>query len=220
MQLLALPDPSDVPDSPVHCRDDCRSWPLTRLLGAVLCSDPAAEALLTKFGSLDLIADAGSADLASVPGVGRRRATQVFAALELARRATIPRPETKLVIQDPKDVVRLVGPAVQNLKREMFVVLMLNTRHRLLKMETVSVGSLSASIVHPREVFRSAIQAAAASMILAHNHPSGDPQPSEDDIEITMRLRDVGATVGIEVLDHVILGANGTHMSFRESGLV
>lgn len=220
MELLALPDPLPGTDPPAYCRDDCRSWPVTRLLSTVLCSDPAAEALLSKFGSLDLIADAGTSDLASVPGVGRRRATQVFAAFELARRAAIPRPETKLVIRDPKDVVRLVGPAIQDLKREMFVVLMLNTRHRLLKMETVSVGSLSASIVHPREVFRSAIQAAAASMILAHNHPSGDPQPSDDDLEITMRLRDVGATVGIEVLDHVILGANGTHLSFRESGLV
>lgn len=113
----------------------------------------------------------------------------------------------------------MITPVLQDRKREMFLVLLLNTRHRLLKLETVSVGSLSASIVHPREVFRSAIQAAAASMILAHNHPSGDPQPSEDDIEITMRLRDAGQTIGIEVLDHVIVGAGGKHMSFRKSGV-
>lgn len=202
----------------VHCREDYRSWPLTQLLGAVLCSDHAADALLKKFGSLDLIADAGTLDLASVPGMGRKRATQVLAAFELARRAAIPRPETQHVIRSVEDVVRLVGPALHGLKREMFVVLLLNTRHRILKMETVSVGSLSASIVHPREVFRTAIQAAAASMILVHNHPSGDPQPSEDDIEITMRLRQAGQTLGIEVLDHVVIGGNGTHYSFRENG--
>lgn len=212
---------SDVPQgiSPqVHCREDCRSWPVTRLLGAVLCSDHAAEALLTKFGSLDLIADAGSADLVSVPGIGRQRVRQVFAAFELARRATIPRAETKMEIRSVDDVLRLVAPALQDLKREMFVVLLLNTRHRLVKMETVSVGSLSASIVHPREVFRSAIQAAAAAMILAHNHPSGDPQPSDDDIEITLRLRDAGQTIGIHVVDHVVIGGNGTHYSFQENG--
>jgi DNA repair protein RadC len=213
---------TDVPGAltaQVHCREDCRSWPVTRLLGAVLCSEPAAEALLTKFGSLDVIADAGSADLVSVPGIGRRRATQVFAAFELARRTTIQPIEAKPIIESEKDVVRLVAPVLQDQKREMFLVLLLNTRHRLLKLETVSVGSLSASIVHPREVFRSAIQAAAAAMILAHNHPSGDPQPSDDDIEITLRLRDAGQTIGIEVLDHVIVSAGGKHMSFRKSGV-
>jgi DNA repair protein RadC len=207
-------------DPPVHCREDCRSWPLTRLLSAVLCSGDAAEALLSRFGSLDVIADAGTADLVTIPGIGQRRATQVLAAFELSRRAAVPRPEQNLIIRTAEDAVRVVGPVLRDLKREMFVTLLLTTRHRLLKFETVSVGSLNASIVHPREVFRPAIQAAAASVLLAHNHPSGDPEPSEDDVEMTRRLVATGEMLGIEVIDHVIIGAGGSYLSFRERGLI
>jgi DNA repair protein RadC len=209
-----------MPEGPTaHCREDCRSWPVTRLLSAVLCSGNAAEALLTRFGSLDVIADAGTADLVAIPGIGRRRATQVLAAFELSRRAAAPRTEQNLIIRTAEEAVRVIGPVLQDLKREMFVTLLLTTRHRLLKFETVSVGSLNASVVHPREVFRPAIQAAAASVLLAHNHPSGDPEPSEDDIEITRRLVKTGDLVGIEVLDHVIVGAD-SYVSFRQRGLI
>jgi DNA repair protein RadC len=214
---LVVPPPED---PLVHCREDCRSWPVTRLLSAVLCSGNAAEALLSRFGSLDVIADAGSADLVAIPGIGRRRATQVLAAFELSRRAAVPRTEQNLIIRTAQDAVQVVGPVLGDLKREMFVTLLLTTRHRLLKFETVSVGSLNASIVHPREVFRPAIQAAAASMLLAHNHPSGDPEPSEDDVEMTRRLVQTGEMLGIEVLDHVIIGAAGSYLSFRERGLI
>lgn len=208
------------PELAVHFREDCRSWPVNRLLGAVLCSEHTAAALLSRFESLDAIADAGAADLLTIPGIGRQRATQVLAAFELSRRATAPRATPDLPIRTAEDAVRVVGPAIADLKREMFVTLLLNTRHRLLKFETVSVGSLSASIVHPREVFRPAIQAAAASVLLAHNHPSGDPEPSEDDIEITHRLARTGELLGIEVLDHVIVGAAGSFVSLRERGLM
>lgn len=208
------------PDNAVHCREDCRLWPVPRLLGAVLGSRGVAEALLSRFGSLDAIADAGAADLVSVPGVGRHRARQVFAALELSRRAAVPRTEEGLTIRTAEDAVRVVSPALEGLKREVFVAVLLNTRHRLLKFETVSVGSLSASVVHPREVFRPAIQAAAASIVLAHNHPSGDPAPSEEDIAITARLVQVGELHGITVLDHVIVGAAGAFVSLRDRGLM
>ncbi|MFA6198554.1 MAG: DNA repair protein RadC [Patescibacteria group bacterium] len=207
-------------DPLIHCREDCRSWPVTRLLSAVLCSGNAAAALLSRFGSLDVIADAGTADLVAIPGIGRRRATQVLAAFELSRRAAVPRTEQNLIIRTAQDAVQVVGPVLGDLKREMFVTLLLTTRHRLLKFETVSVGSLNASIVHPREVFRPAIQAAAASMLLAHNHPSGDPEPSEDDVEMTHRLVRTGEMLGIEVIDHVIIGAGGSYLSFRERGLI
>ena len=210
-----------MPEDPlVHCREDCRSWPVTRLLSAVLCSGNAAEALLSRFGALDVIADAGRADLVAIPGIGRRRATQVLAAFELSRRAAVPRAEQNLVVRTAKDAAQVVGPMLRDLKREMFITLLLTTRHRILKFETVSVGSLNASIVHPREVFRPAIQAAAASVLLAHNHPSGDPEPSEDDIEITGRLVRTGELLGIDVLDHVIVGAAGSFVSFRERGLM
>lgn len=130
------------------------------------------------------------------------------------RRRTPPDP-----IREPRAVHTLVHPLVRDLDREHFYCLHLSTRHTVLEIDLVSVGSLSASIVHPREVFRRAIERGAASIILAHNHPSGDPSPSEDDQEITRRLRDVGELVGIPVLDHIVIG-NGDFVSFREQGFL
>ncbi len=120
----------------------------------------------------------------------------------------------------PEQVARLVRKSVSDPKREHFFVLLLTTRHVVLGIETVSVGSLNASIVHPREVFRPAINAAAAAIILAHNHPSGDVAPSDDDMEITNRLADAGKLLGIDVLDHVIVAGDSAYLSFRERGLL
>lgn len=120
-------------------------------------------------------------------------------------------------IRQPQAAYQLMYPLVRDLDREHFYCLHLNTRHTVMEIDLVSVGSLSASIVHPREVFRRAISRGAASLILAHNHPSGDPEPSEDDLEITSRLARVGELVGIPVLDHIVL-ANGSFVSLRERG--
>lgn len=120
-------------------------------------------------------------------------------------------------IRQPQAAYQLVHPLIRDLDREHFYCLHLNTRHTVMEIDLVSVGSLSASIVHPREVFRRAISRGAASLILAHNHPSGDPEPSEDDLEITSRLARVGELVGIPVLDHIVL-ANGSFVSLRERG--
>lgn len=124
------------------------------------------------------------------------------------------------VVTKPDDVAQLLMASLKKEKREHFIVVLLTSRHTVLGIETISVGSLNASIVHPREVFRAAIVASAASMILAHNHPSGDISPSDDDIEITNRLADTGRLVGIEVLDHIIVGGNGSFLSFKEKGLL
>lgn len=112
-------------------------------------------------------------------------------------------------IRGPDDVVAIIGKALRSEQREHFLVLLLNARHEVLGRETVSVGSLNASIVHPREVFKPAILASAASIILCHNHPSGDAEPSEEDVTITKRLKDAGELLGIEVLDHVIVASRG-----------
>jgi DNA repair protein RadC len=122
-------------------------------------------------------------------------------------------------IREPTAIADVVREAVGNDQREFFMVFLLNTRHVTKRIQVISVGSLSASIVHPREVFRFAIRNAAASIILSHNHPSSDPTPSEDDIEITQRLSKVGETVGIEVLDHIIVGGR-RFFSFREAGIL
>ncbi len=142
-----------------------------------------------------------------VPGVGLARAAALVAAYELGRRAT-ERPLLSPAIRGPDDVLAQVRDLARA-RKEHFVVLLLNARHEMQARETVSVGSLNASIVHPREVFLPAITHSAASVILVHNHPSGDPEPSEEDLSITKRLVQVGEMVGIGVLDHVIVAARG-----------
>jgi DNA repair protein RadC len=112
-------------------------------------------------------------------------------------------------IRGPDDVARLVGHKLRKETREHFLVLLLNARHEVMGQETVSVGSLNASIVHPREVFRPAVLASAAATVLVHNHPSGDPEPSEEDRSITKRLVEAGELLGISVLDHVIVASRG-----------
>jgi DNA repair protein RadC len=152
-----------------------------------------------------------------VPGVGRARGAALTAAFELGRRAGRT-PSAGRAIRGPEDVLAHVGDLAHE-RREHFVVLLLNARHEIQGRETVSIGSLNASIVHPREVFRPAILHAAASVVLVHNHPSGDPEPSEEDLGITRRLVEVGELVGIGVLDHVIVASRGT-VSFRARQLL
>ena len=129
-------------------------------------------------------------------------------------RGRVPKP-----VRGPDDVLALIGRKLRAERREHFVVLLLNARHECVAVETVSIGSLNASIVHPREVFRSAVLAAAASIIVAHNHPSGDPEPSVEDVSITRRLAQVGELLGIGLLDHVVIASRGA-VSLRERGLL
>lgn len=136
---------------------------------------------------------------------------------ELARRryrGRVPKP-----VRGPDDVVSLIGKRLQAESKEHFLVVLLNARHQAVAVETVSIGSLNASIVHPREVFRPAILKSAASIIVAHNHPCGDPEPSEEDISITRRLVQVGELLGIGLLDHVVIAKRGV-VSLRARGLL
>lgn len=153
----------------------------------------------------------------AVAGVGPARAAALVAAFELGRRAH-DQPAERAPIRGPEDVLAHVRD-LPRARREHFVVLLLNARHELERRETVSIGSLNASIVHPREVFLPAILHSAASVVLVHNHPSGDPEPSEEDLSITRRLLEVGELVGIGVLDHVIVASRGT-VSFRARQLL
>jgi DNA repair protein RadC len=129
-------------------------------------------------------------------------------------RGRVPKP-----VRGPDDVVALIGKRLRNEPREHFLALLLNARHECLAVETVSIGSLNASIVHPREVFRPAVLASAASIIVVHNHPSGDPEPSEEDMSITRRLAQVGELLGIGLLDHLVIAKRGV-VSLRERGLL
>ncbi len=178
-----------------------------------------AQRLLSKFGSLRGIAEATLEELAQIKGIGLAKAAQIKAAFELANRIEDSQiSENKSPIKTPEDVANLVKNKLKGKKKEYFLVILLDTRGYLIKTSEVSVGSLDTSIVHPREVFKEAIAASAASVIFVHNHPSGDTQPSEDDIKLTKRLCEAGEIMGIEVLDHVIIG-DSIHLSLKREGI-
>ena len=159
-------------------------------------------------------------DLTRLDGVGPAGAARVLACLEMSRRASVWRSGRRPTISTPEDVVELCSLQLRGLDREHFWCLSLNTKNQLLKMSEVSVGSLNASIVHPRELFRDAVKASAASIVVVHNHPSGDSTLSGADIQLTRRLAKAGDVLGIEVLDHVVIGDGGEHASLRDLGLM
>ena len=165
-----------------------------------------AEELIRKFGNLKNIAQASVEELTQITGIGPAKAAQIKAAFELSRRLEDTVDESsRTTVKSPEDVVKSVKSLLKGKKKEHFMVLSLDTRNHLIKIHPISIGSLDSSIVHPREVFKEAISDSAASVIFAHNHPSGDPTPSEDDIKLTKRLVEVGEILGIEVLDHIIV---------------
>jgi DNA repair protein RadC len=170
-------------------------------------------------GSLRRIMTSSLSELCRVPGIGPAKATRILAALELGRRlASEARPERER-IRTAADVYQRMRFTLRDLAHEEFHVLLLNTQNEVLRDLQVTRGTLDASLVHPREVFRPAIAEAAASVILVHNHPSGDPTPSGEDRAVTRQLRSAGELVGIEVLDHVIVG-EGRYSSLAEAGLL
>lgn len=178
-----------------------------------------AQRLLSQFGSLKGIASASVEELSQVKGIGIAKASQIRAAFELANRLEgYSEAGSKPVVKTPDDVVGLVRGRLKGKKKEYFLALLLDTRNRLIKVAEISVGSLEGSLVHPREVFKEAISATAASVVFAHNHPSGDPTASEDDIRLTKRLAEVGEIVGIDVLDHIIIG-DKNFLSLKREGL-
>lgn len=175
-----------------------------------------ARRLLAVQPLAELAASAPSV-LAARPGLGPARARRLLAALELGRRATRPVAVTGLLVRRPEDLAGLLRDEFRGLDRERFMALYLDARHRVRALETVSTGSLNASLVHPREVFKPAIALSAAAVIVAHNHPSGDPRPSGDDLELTGRLDRCGELLGIALLDHLVVG-DADITSIREYG--
>lgn len=178
-----------------------------------------AQRLLSQFGSLKGIADASLEELSKVRGIGLAKAAQIRAAFELTSRLESYQDSGKReTAKTPEDVVALVRSRLKGKKKEYFLALLLDTRNQLIRVAEISVGSLDSSIVHPREVFKEAVAASAASVIFAHNHPSGDPEASEDDINLTKRLAEAGEIMGIDVLDHIIIGEQ-KYLSLKREGL-
>ena len=185
---------------------------------SVLC---IAEEILAHYKDRGLLAivHMPAAELAAINGMGTAKAATVLAAVELGRRLSRKAAEHIDVVKGPEDAAQYAMPRFRHEQREHFAVMLLNTKNHILGLTDISVGSLQASVVHPREVFRAAIEYAAASMILFHNHPSGDPSPSREDIAVTRRLVKAGAIMDIPVLDHIILG-DGRFASLKEKGML
>ncbi len=178
-----------------------------------------AQRMLSQFGGLKGITGASLEELAQVRGIGIAKAAQIKAAVELASRVEgYSELGDRSLVKTPEDVAALVRGRLKGKKKEYFLAILLDTRNQLIKVAEISVGSLDSSIVHPREVFKEAISASAASVIFVHNHPSGDTEASEDDIMLTKRLAEAGEIVGIDVLDHVIIGGK-SYISMKREGL-
>jgi DNA repair protein RadC len=175
-----------------------------------------AYVLLSKFGSLASLQNVGIRELLKIHGIGFAKACQIKSAFELSKRLREEIPAFRIQISSAKDVYALMKNKFLLEKKEYFYILLLDIKNKLLKECMISQGTLTASIVHPREVFNAAIKESAASIILIHNHPSGDPKPSQEDIDITRQIRQAGQIMGIKVLDHVIVG-HTTYFSFAET---
>jgi DNA repair protein RadC len=178
-----------------------------------------ANAMLTGVGGIDGLARARHDALMQISGIGAARAAQVLAAVELGRRTLTRAGRHRVQVTSPRAVAELLLPIYGNRPVEQFGVVLLDTKHRVTRTTIVTVGTLDASIVHPREIFREATAGGAAAIVVFHNHPSGDPEPSKEDIELTHRLVAAGVLMGIDVIDHVIL-ANVRYCSMKEEGLI
>jgi len=175
--------------------------------------------MLDSFKTLKKIEAASLKELSTVKGIGAAKAAQVKAAFELGRRLLRERDEAGPVFSSSKDVYSYYHPIVKGLKKEVLFCAMLDAKNRILGDCRVSEGTLTNSLMHPREAFKSAIKESAASVIFIHNHPSGDPAPSREDIAMTERLAQTGEIVGIKVLDHVIIG-DSRHTSLMDEGYI
>lgn len=178
-----------------------------------------AQRVLKEASGLRNIPDMSVAEMTRIKGIGETKALQIHAGIELGRRLSLSIKGETPVIRSPGDAATLLMEDLRYLQKEHFICLFLNTKNQVIAKETLSMGSLNASLVHPREVFRAAIKRGSASLICAHNHPSGDPEPSREDIALTNRLVEAGNIIGIEVLDHIIIG-DGIFVSLKEQGVI
>jgi DNA repair protein RadC len=176
------------------------------------------EEIFKRFPSIIEIMNATEEELTGIVGVGPSKAKAIVSALQLARTLTVSQ-SAVTTIRSPSDVFDLVKWQLMHLKHEEFRVLFLNTKNHVIANEVLSMGSLNASIVHPREVFRESVKRSSASIICVHNHPSGDPSPSQEDISMTTRLVEAGSIIGIEVLDHIVIG-HENWISLKEKGFM
>lgn len=189
---------------------------LAVLLGSGLPGEDALSLARRLAGlGLERLATASVADLCRQRGLGRARAALILAALELGRRACQPAGPP---VSSPEEAYALLADMAE-LRKEHFQALYLDSRRRLMRREVISIGTLTSSLVHPREVFQPAVERSAAALVVGHNHPSGDPEPSPEDLALTRRLRQAGEILGIELLDHLVIG-RGRYVSLKQRGVL
>ncbi|OEH84232.1 hypothetical protein BHU72_12575 [Desulfuribacillus stibiiarsenatis] len=176
-----------------------------------------SEQVLSHFDGLHGLLQSTVEEITAIKGIGPAKAVQIMAAIELGRRIARHKKGDTYTIRTPEDGANYIMDELRHLQQEVFVTLYLNTKNQVLSHERITTGSLNSSIVHPREIFKGALKRSCASIICIHNHPSGDPSPSREDIEVTKRLVSAGEILGIEVLDHIIIGDN-TYYSLKEKG--
>lgn len=178
-----------------------------------------AQRLLTGMKGLRNLHEASLQELTKIRGIGEAKAIQILAGIEIGKRLVRIRREDQISIQNPETVADFLMEDLRYLPQEHFVCLYLNIKNKIIHKKSLFIGSLNSSIVHPRDIFREGIRYNAASIICAHNHPSGDPTPSPEDLMVTQRLVEAGNLVGIEVVDHIIIG-DGSFFSLRSEGLI
>jgi DNA repair protein RadC len=176
-----------------------------------------ANELLTTRGGLHGLVRSTCDDLIRIAGVGRAKAAQIVAALELGRRTLTHAPSARIQLRTPHEAAAYLMPAFGSRPVEQFGVVLLDTKHRVLRTAVLAIGTLNSTVVQPRDVFREAALGAAGAIVVFHNHPSGDPCPSPDDVELTRRLAAAGTLMGIDLVDHIILG-DARYCSFKEMG--
>jgi len=174
----------------------------------VLAKDERGIAYLT---------DCSAEELMAISGIGSFKAVRIMAAVELGKRISTYRGKSRVPVTGAEDIAKLFMESMRYEKREVFKAMLLNSKGEIISVETVSIGELTSTLVHPREVFHRAVRKSAAAMILVHNHPSGDPAPSQEDVDVTRRLSECGILLGIKIVDHIIVG-DGQYCSLQSSG--
>ena len=178
-----------------------------------------SQDILTYFDGLKGLINSGVEEIKKLRGIGLAKASQLRAVIELGKRLYTAEKDIKKVIKKPGDIAGMIMPELRFLEQEVFGLVLLDIKNQVIATPRISKGGLSSSIVHPREVFKEAIRRSSAAIILYHNHPSGQPEPSQEDIDITKRLIDAGEVTGINVLDHIIIGDN-IYISMKEKGII
>lgn len=178
-----------------------------------------SQKIITAFNGINGLLEASQEDLMKISGIKEAKASQILSMAEMAKRFQTYRSGDSYKINSPGDAADLIMVELREFKQEILKVLLLNTKNVVIGIYNASMGSLNSSIVHPREIYKEAIRKSAASIIMVHNHPSGDPSPSSEDLAATGRIKEVGKIIGIELLDHIIIG-DGKYISLREKNLL